>query len=161
MRPIISVVLAILIASAPRANAGGAATLSGNVRSFIDVGAVVNAVWAGRASAPVAADGSFLFETLSPGPTQLTVETSEGLYVVAAPLVLAPGTTRRVQLAFGGRKDTSAAPQKTGKTKAPHGWANPVTATLVVVGSAIVVGVAVDQLTKSSQAAASPSVPSN
>jgi hypothetical protein len=119
---------------------------------------VAKTVWVGAIPAAVAADGSFRATGIPGGPAELAIETSEGLYLVTTPVAVAPGTTRRVQLAFGGRQDTSAppAPEKE-KKKAAGVWANPWTASLIIVGSAIVVGVAIDQLTQSDNEPVSPS----
>ena len=75
------------------------------------------------------------------GLSELAIETSEGFFVVATPIAIAPGTTRRVQLAYGGRQDR----------------ANPLAASVIVVGSAIVLGFAIDELTQSDEEPASPS----
>ncbi|HZN54027.1 MAG TPA: hypothetical protein VFB67_01785 [Candidatus Polarisedimenticolaceae bacterium] len=113
-------------------------------------------------STPVASDGTFRLSDLPAGPAELAIETSEGLYVVDTPVAIAPGSTREVQLALGGRQDSSDLPpgEKEKKRRKGGVWANPVTATMIVVGSAIVVGVLVNSLTSSeSEPAASPSIP--
>ena len=80
---------------------------------------------------------------------------------VASPVTVAPGTTSVLQLALGAREDTSAPPpaDQEKKKKRAGLWANPASATLVIIGSAIVVGFAVDQLVMSDDEA-SPFMPS-
>jgi hypothetical protein len=125
----------------------------------VDIRLIARTVWVGAISAPVAADGSFRATGIPGGPSELAIETSEGLFVVATPVTIAPGTTRRVQLAYGGRQDSSAPPpqEKQKKKKSGGVWANPLTASLLIVGSAIVVGVTIDQLTQSDSIPVSPS----
>src|SRR5258705_841925 len=103
-------VLASLLAVPRGARAGETGVLTGRVLPSVDprLTAKAKTVWVGATSAPVAADGSFRVDGIPGGPAELAIETSEGLYVVAAPAAIAPGTTRRVQLAFGGRQDSSA-----------------------------------------------------
>jgi hypothetical protein len=97
------------------------------------------------------------------GTVELAVENSEGLFTVPTPVAIAPGTTRSLQLALGGRQDSSDTlppSEEEKKSKRKGGvWANPLYATLIVVGSAIVVGFAVNELTKSDNEPASQSNP--
>ena len=139
--------------------AGATGALTGRVLPPANGRLVAKNVWVGDKPAAVAADGSFSVAGIPAGPAELAIETSEGLYVVATPVAVAPGTTHRVQLAFGGRQDTSVPtpPEKDAKKKRGGIWANPTTATLIIIGSAIVVGAAIDQLTHTSGAPASPS----
>ena len=138
---------------------GATGVLTGRVLPSAGGRLIAKNIWVGAKPGAVAADGSFRVDGIPGGPAELAIETSEGLYVVATPVTIAPGTTRSVQLAFGGRQDTSAPapPEKEKKKKRGGIWANPATATLIIVGSAIVVGVAVDQLTHTAGAPASPS----
>jgi hypothetical protein len=159
MRQAPSLVLATLLAVPLGALAGETGVLTGRVLPSAEGRLVAKNVWVGAKPTAVAADGSFRVEGIPGGPAELAIETSEGLYVVATPVVIAPGTTRSVQLAFGGRQDTSApTPAEKEKKKKRGGiWANPTSATLIIVGSAIVVGFAIDQLTHTSGAPVSPS----
>jgi hypothetical protein len=129
----------------------------------LGAGPLPKIVWIGAVPAAVSPDGSFQADAIPAGPAELAIETSEGLYLVGTPVTIAPGTTRHVQLAFGGRQDTSAPPAAEKEKKKKRGgiWANPATATLIVIGSAIVVGFAVDELTKSNGHPVSPSSPTN
>jgi len=106
--------------------------------------------------APIGDDGSFRVDGVPAGTADLAVETEGGLYVVATPVAIAPGVTRNLQLALG-RQDTSPPPGEKKAKRAGGVWANPLYATLIVVGAAVVVGVAISALTSSSSHPASPS----
>jgi hypothetical protein len=150
--------LASSIAVPLGALAGATGALTGRVLPPATIRLVAKNVWVGDKPAAVAADGTFSMGGIPAGPAQLAIETSAGLYVVTHPVAIAPGTTRRVQLAFGGRQDVAPTPsEKDDKKKRGGIWANPATATLIIIGSAIVVGAAIDQLTHSGGAPASPS----
>jgi hypothetical protein len=158
MRTTLPAVLAFLLAVPPASLAGESGVLTGRVLPASDARIVAKTVWVGAIPAAVAADGTFEAKGIPAGSSELAIETSEGLYVVATPVAIAPGTTRRVQLAFGGRQDTSAPPPPEKEKKKSGGvWANPLSATLIIVGSAIVVGFAIDQLTQSDVKPVSPS----
>jgi hypothetical protein len=164
MRIDLSFVVALSLAAYSSLLAGETTMLMGRVVPTPGSLVVAKNVWVGAVAAPVAADGSFRAAGIPGGPTEIAIETSGGLYRVATPIAIAPGTTRQVQLAFGGRQDTSPPPAEKAKPKKQGGvWSNPAYATLIVVGSAIVLGVAIDQLTTSSsnQTPASPSAPAN
>jgi len=166
MKKFVIATLALLLAAPPGSWAASTGSISGRVITFADRPAATT-VWvppSGTAAKPVAAtvgaDGSFSVSELPAGTVELAVETSEGLYVVHTPVAIAPGTTRTLQLALGGRQDTSEPPPATDTKKKKNAgsvWANPLYATLIVVGAAIVVGVLVSELTKPNDKPASPS----
>jgi hypothetical protein len=157
-----SLALATFLAASVEATASDLGGLAGRVLPAAGQGFSAKTVWIGSIPAAVGADGTFRADRIPEGPAKLAIETSEGIYLVATPVVISPGTTHRVQLAIGGRQDTSP-PQPAGKQKKKKGgpWDNPASATLIVVGSAIVVGFAVDQLSKSDPRPVSPSAPTN
>ena len=159
MRATLPIVLATALALPLHAKAGETGILTGSVISATTNGDVARVIWVGDIPAAVASDGSFEATGIPAGQSEIAIETSGGLYVVATPVAIAPGATRRVQLAFGGRQDSSAQPPSENEKKKKGGgfWANPVTATLVIVGSAIVLGIAIDQLTQSDNEPVSPS----
>jgi hypothetical protein len=161
MRLAVPVVLALQLAAPLGAQAGETGVLAGRVLPPAEGGPKARAVWIEGNPTPVSADGSFRAAGVAGGPTHLAIETSEGLYVVDTPVTIVPGATRSIDLALGGREDTSAPPPAGKEKKKKQGgfWANPVYATLIIIGSAIVVGVAVDQLTQSKSNPASPSSP--
>jgi len=159
MRMTLSLVLASLLVVPSGVMAGETAILTGRVLPSADGRLVAKTVWVGAVPAAVAADGSFRVDGIPGGPAELAIETSEGLFVVATPVAIAPGQTRSLQLAFGGRQDSSTpAPPKNEKKKKRGGiWADPMKASLIIVGAAIVVGFAVDSLTNSTNVPVSPS----
>ena len=159
MRMVLPLVLASALAVPPVLLAGETGVLTGQVLPPADGRLVAKTVWVGAIPAAVAADGTFRAAGIPGGPSEVAIETPEGLYVVATPVAIAPGTTRRIQLAYGGRQDTSAPPPTENEKKKKGGgvWANPVYASLIVVGSAIVLGFAIDQLTQSDNEPVSPS----
>ena len=159
MRTTLPLVLASVLALPPVALGGETGVLIGRVLPSVDSRVVARTVWVGTIPATVSADGSFRATGIPAGPSELAIETSEGLFVVATPVAIAPGTTRRIQLAYGGRQDSSTpAPPKNEKKKKRGGiWADPMKASLIIVGAAIVVGFAVDSLTNSTNVPVSPS----
>lgn len=169
MRKILIALLASTLTTAGGAYGAPTGSISGRVLPVAGRPAPTH-VWAAPpdgsvapVAAAIAADGSFAIAAVPAGSVSLAVETSEGLYAVPSPITIAPGATRRVQLALGGRQDTSPAQpaEEPKKKKKPAGvWANPVYATLIVVGSALVVGLLISQLTEPNNKPASPSTSS-
>jgi len=166
MKKTLIAVLASLLATGPGSWAATTGSLSGRVIAAADrpvptaVLVAPSGATGAPVTAPVAADGTFTVADLPAGTAELAIQTSEGLYVVHTPVAIAPGTTRTLQLALGGRQDTSQPPPPADakkKKKAGGVWANPLYATLIVVGSAIVVGVLISELTKPNNTPASPS----
>ena len=166
MRKIVIALLALTLAPTPGSFAAPAGSLAGRVLPAADR-PVATRVWispygskGAPIETPVAVDGSFAVAGLPAGTVELAIETSEGLYPVNAPIAIAPGTTRTLQLALGGRQDSSAGtPSTEAKKKRNAGgvWADPLYATLIVVGSAIAVGVLINELTQPVDHPASPS----
>ena len=159
MRLVPFLILASSLVAPLGALTGETGVLTGRVLPSAEGRLIAKNIWVGDKPGAVAADGSFRVDGIPGGPAPLAIETSEGLYVVATPVTIAPGTTRRVQLAFGGRQDTSApAPPEKDKKKKPGAiWAKPAHATLIIIGSAIVVGAVVDHFTHNAGVPASPS----
>jgi hypothetical protein len=168
MRKTLIALIASMIATSEGPFAASTGSLSGRVLPVADRPSATR-VWIAPSgsterplASPVLADGSFAIADVPAGTVGLAVETSEGLYAVHAPITIAPGTTRTLQLALGGRQDTSPVPPATEpkekqKQKAASVWANPLYATLIVVGSALVIGVLISELTQPSDRPASPS----
>jgi carboxypeptidase family protein len=113
-------------------------------------------------TAPTDAKGTFALSGLAPATYQLAVETNGGLYVVTTPVRLAPGQTRTLNVAIAAQatKDDDNDDNKPGAAAAPTKtsmWENPLTAALIVLGAAIVVGYVVDSATDDNESTASPS----
>jgi hypothetical protein len=71
----------------------------------------------------------------------LAVEADGGLYVVEVPVTLAPGQSRSVQLSLGSKLAPGAS--KGLKTTIVD---NPLTATLVILGGATILGLVIDEI---------------
>lgn len=106
-------------------------------------------------SAPTADDGSFRLDSLPGSEYSLAVEVDGGLYVVPAPLTLNDGETRRVHLAIQPDAQPDAG-STLGASKLSF-RNNPLTATLLLLGGLIILGLAIDELTDSDPT--SPSFP--
>ncbi len=130
-------------------------TLEGTVRLHAG-DAKTGAVYS---SEPLGTDGTFEIRNLPASSYRLAVEADGGLYVVETPIRLDAGANRTVQLAIQAQAATAtgrlnAAEKKPG---AASFWENPLTATLIVIGGAILVGIIVDEATDEDNA--SPSSP--
>lgn len=162
MKKLVACVLAGALAVSGFASTAASGSLTGSVLAGPGLPSPV-AVWvaSGGAGTPpvrsiVREDGSFRIDGLAAGPAAIAVETAEGLFEVVTPVSIAPGTTRSVQVAIKGRQDSK--PEDEEERKALGLWDNPLTATLAVVGGAILVGLLVDQLTDDDESpTASPS----
>jgi hypothetical protein len=157
----------------PISTASSSGALEGRVVSAKG-NAAPTAVWAATAAHPqapqraaVGQNGSFRIDAVPAGTVELAVETAEGMYVVETPITIAPGATRQVQLALRGRQDTAPMNPETNPppTPAPYKktgtlWDNPLTATLIVVGGAVVTGLIIDAIDDDTNTpTASPSNP--
>ncbi|ANM29257.1 hypothetical protein ABI59_06140 [Acidobacteria bacterium Mor1] len=113
-------------------------------------------------SAITAADGSFSLEGLPAAEYDLAVEHGDGVYVMPAAMKLTPVTPQNVQLGVrANAKANKTNKKRNASTRQGAGkslWSNPLTATGIVLGSAIVVGVVVDEA-DSDDDNSSPSAP--
>jgi len=147
----VSLIVALHFAFAPvyAAVAPAQASISGSVLSWDTqdpmTGAVVHATdprtSASYVSGPASADGHFEIAELPPATYKLAVESQGGLYLVDSPVSLVPGQSRSVQLAL----NPNLAPAAEGSGLKMSILNNPVMATLVVVGAAIILGVLIDE----------------
>ena len=104
-------------------------------------------------STTTGADGSFTVEGLPPSTYELAVESDGNLYLVGAPLTLAPGQTQNVNVAINPQGAASPEEQEKEKHRGGTGiWNNPLTAALVIAGAAIVLGVIINEATKDDSA---------
>lgn len=161
MRLALPLVLASQLTAPSAVPPGKTGTLIGRVLPPSDDRPIAKAVWIDGIATPVGPDGRFRAAGIPEGPAEIIVETSAGLYVVASPVTVAPGAASSLQLALRAGEDTSApAPaEKEKKKQQASVWTNPTSATLIIIGAAIVVGVTVDQLVKPDEVEASPFVP--
>jgi hypothetical protein len=97
-------------------------------------------------SQPVGDEGTFLVDNLPPAIYELAVESNGGLYVTDTPLQLQPGQSRTVNLAVNPQQEPAPGPQtaEDKKKKKAGVWNNPLTATLIVLGSALVIGIIIE-----------------
>lgn len=172
-RALIVLLVSTLIAP-PASIASGSGALEGRVVPGKG-NAAPTAVWAATAANPqapqravVGENGSFRIDAVPAGTVELAVETADGMYLVETPVTIAPGATRQVQLALKGRQDNAMGGKATNPppTPAPNKktgtlWDNPLTATLIVVGGAVVTGLIIDAIDDDDNDtnAASPSNP--
>lgn len=102
-----------------------------------------------HSSTPTDADGSFSVSGLEAGSYEVAVKSDAGLYVVGAPIEVGERSQQRAKVLI--QPQTSArGPANTSL------WHNPITATLVVLGGAIIIGVAAEELSGDEESA-SPS----
>lgn len=156
-------VVALPFVFVPTVSAAEVASLSGTLFAGdgtepID-GAIVHAadLRTGKIySAPASTDdGTFELSDLPAAAYELAVERDGGLYTVGAPVQLAPGQTRSVQVAINAQ--AAPDPGSVAKGAAKKGfWNNPLLATLTVIGSAIVVGALISEADDSDEGLASP-----
>jgi len=97
-----------------------------------------------RRSPRTAKDGSFSITDLEAGRYDLAVETDSGLYLVPQPVDLVAGVQRPVQIAVTAERLAATPPIDRSKASL---WNNPLSAGAIVLGTAIIVGVLVKDLT--------------
>ena len=110
-------------------------------------------------TAQTAADGSFSFGDLPAAVYEIAVENDGGLYVAGAPVPLNGGEQRVVQVALNSNAlNPQAAPDPASSQTARKGgiWDNPLTAALLIIGGAVVVGALVSAADNDSEGVASP-----
>ena len=103
--------------------------------------------------------GSFRIASLPPSTYKLAVEAEGGLFTSETPVPLESGQSRSVQVALNQQAAPSPeeAEKKKKKKQGTSLWDNPLTATLVVLGAAIVAGVIIEEVIEDDDA--SPSNP--
>jgi hypothetical protein len=145
--------IGLVVASLPARAAGG--TIQGTVLSAGDqsprAGLTVFAADAATGqiyrSAPSSAEGAFVITELPAARFDLAVGDERHLYVVATPVTLAGEATQHLNLALAEQPGTSAGAGTTAAPPRGRVWDNPLTASLIVVGSAIAVGAIVNAAT--------------
>lgn len=113
------------------------------------------------ATAALSREGTFTVSGLEPATYEVAVETAGVMNVASNAVYLAPGQSKAVQIAvdpiLAQNEPTSPPEEKKDHPTLGTLWNNPLTATAIVVVSAIVVGVAVDGLTDDDEEPASAS----
>ena len=99
------------------------------------------------------ADGVFRMSTLPPAEYQLAVESGGGLYLVETPVSLEAGQNRNLQLAISpGKSEPADPPEEAEKEEDDDDnggltiWSNPATATLILLGAAVILGFLIEDL---------------
>jgi hypothetical protein len=164
--PLIASFLAASLVASSALSAGTrpSAPVTGEVLGNDLAGAIVHAATEDGANrtAPLDAHGRFDFPALSEGAWNLAVQTPAGLHVATTPVVVRGGESRAVLLTLAPGASTPAnRAAKRARADKMSWWNNPLTATLIVVGAAVVVGVAVEQWTEDDSSSASPSTPAS
>jgi hypothetical protein len=141
----------------PRAGLSGT-ILTGEPRQPV-AGATLLAADSGSgrvySSSPTGKDGRFSLRELPPSTYELAVQAGGGLYPTSSPIDLKGGQDQEILLALAeAGSDDPAAPELPG-AKA-NVWSNPLTATLIVLGLAVVVGVALQSATDNKASASTP-----
>jgi hypothetical protein len=111
------------------------------------------------ATATLSGEGTFTVSGLAPATYEVAIETAGVMNVASNAVQLAPGQNKAVQIAvdpiLAQTESEGPPPEKKDNPKLGTLWNNPLTATAIVVVSAIVVGVAVDGLTDDDEEPAS------
>jgi len=155
----VAVIASLQVLSVPVLAGPQTATLSGVILSTADNAPLPGArVFVGDPAtgrvvpSPATGDsGSFTVTGLSPGRYEIAVETGEGLYIVSTPVQLAPGAVQDVQIKVDpDAKADDDDDDPAGGGVPPSGtsvWNNPLPASLLVLGGAVVLGLLVENAT--------------
>lgn len=111
-----------------------------------------------RSSTPTGPDGAFSVAGIPPSTYEVAVQSDQGLYLVSGPIHLSAGEARRVQVGVRSEQESNLDVDEGKKKKGATWWNNPLTATLIVLGAAVLIGVAVDSASNDSTST-SPSSP--
>ncbi len=144
----LALVLSLCCYAAPSSAAPATATLAGTVVSIDDQGPLAGArVWVADSMSdqvfvadPTAADGSYSLENLPASTYSLAVEAGGGLFIVESPVRLDVGESRTLHLAVRRGDSPAAATALAAKKHKMSLLDNPLTAALLVVGVAVIVG---------------------
>jgi len=117
------------------------------------------------ATADLSREGTFTVSGLAAGTYEVAVETGGVMNVASNPVLLGPDQNKAVQIAVNTKmaqtgngdpmKDDPAVEEKKKKQSGTSFWNNPLTATAIVVVSAVVVGLAIDGLSDDDEQPAS------
>ncbi len=136
--------------------AQGSAPLAGAIVHLADTstGAIA-------ASAKTGESGAFRAEGLPPATYRVGIEKDGRLYAVASPVTLAPGQVQTVTVAIPASASAQPMPPEDDQDRGGlTWWNNPLTASLIVVGGAVILGILIDQATDDDEPTpSSPSAP--
>ncbi len=148
-----AMIVIVSFAGIPAAATNQSATLSGSILSAVDHGPISGARLhvgdprSGKiySSEIVDADGGFVVADLPSAAYELAVESGGHLYVVGTPLQLDAGQSRTVHVEVNRKAapDPRSAEKKKKKGAATI-WDNPLTAALIVIVSAVAIGLLLD-----------------
>jgi hypothetical protein len=163
-----TLIAALVVATAPAFAAPAPATLTGTVYGT-DVATplpgatvvVTDVNGVKTASRPTGMDGVFTIAAVTPGRTELALETTQGTFAVATPVTLAPGQTKGVHLALKASGKAATNDENKNKKKGGAAWTGgEITAlTVVLVGAAAATWLAVDRANEDVAPPASPYTP--
>jgi len=104
-------------------------------------------------SQPTGDDGVFEVSSVPAATYEIAIEANGGLFLVGSPVKLGPGQNQALALNVNPTATADPGSDDLQQMRGTAGlWNNPLTATLLVVGSAIVAGVLIDQATNDSPA---------
>ena len=160
-----SLIVALVVVTAPAFAAPAPATLTGTVYANDVVTPLAGATvvvtdvnGVKLASRPTGADGTFTVAAVTPGRSVLALETKDGSFAVATPVTLAPGETRGVHLAL--KANTDSKEEKEKKEGGAYWTGGKVVAmTAVLVGFVGAAWVGYDQTNDDNPPPASPYTP--
>lgn len=141
----------MIISAKDRTPLAGAKVYAANPRT--------GAVYPSGLSGP---DGSFEVRDLPAATYELGVQAGSGLYLVETPMSLGAGQAQQIHLAVSAGDDPDKPtpyPENVDDKHFPSIWSNPLTAALLVLGGAVVVGLLVESATDDSDSPASASAP--
>jgi len=165
VRSTLSLLIAVGLAAPalPASDRGGGAVLTGRVVRAGNARPLPGArVWLAEspgtrviASAPSSEGGAFSLRDVPPGTYALAVEVEPGLYPLESALNLSADSTRVVRIELPPAAQAGSGPAEPQAPAARNRiWNNPFTASLLVLGAAVLVSVVVQSVTD--EATASP-----
>ncbi len=98
-------------------------------------------------------DGTFKVDGLPAADYEIGLERNGGLYLVQDPVQLAPGRNHLVEVSLDVDEEEEE------DTKGATVWRNPLTAALLVTGSAVLIGLLLEQAVEDNEPRQSPRVP--
>ena len=98
-------------------------------------------------SQPTTDQGAFTIAEIPAGTVELGVAIGKGLYLVEAPVTLAPAQSQHVNISVTEKKDDNSGSAVVPESAKAKGWNNPVVAALIVVGGAVIIGLIVEAAT--------------